>query len=110
MHAKLERDAEVYISLKYLQSTSFSKCVRTSEATKCSCGKSLIVCAKPKSQPYRPITTAKKKKTVLFSAEQAYKYLHSCLRYLSNRRWERRKEQIEKGLPRSDVRDFSLNI
>lgn len=62
MHAKLERDAEVYISLKYLQSTSFSKCVRTSEATKCSCGKSLIVCAKPKSQPYRPVTTAKKEK------------------------------------------------
>lgn len=71
-------DAKVYVGLKYLPGNS-SERMCAYDATKWSCGECLIVCAKPKSQPYHSVTTAKKKKkTVLFSAGEAYKYLDSC--------------------------------
>lgn len=70
---------EVQGGLKYLPSASFSKCVCTLKPLRrmlnCMCAK------KPQ------------KKTPLFSAEQAYKYLHSCPHYLSNGRWEQRQGQ-----------------
>lgn len=48
---------QLKISAKHLL-----ECVCTCETTKRSCGECLIVCAKPKSQPYHPATTAKKRR------------------------------------------------